>query len=61
MPSTTTTVKAPLFYFSQLPLSNWTPEKHNVQIENVRGKVDAYLLDEAGFQFFTLPPATNRS
>ncbi|KAJ7225128.1 hypothetical protein B0H12DRAFT_1240703 [Mycena haematopus] len=45
---------------SQLPLSNWTPEKHNVQIENVRGKEDAYLLDEAGFQFFH-SPASHRS
>ncbi|KAJ7247506.1 hypothetical protein C8J57DRAFT_1359138, partial [Mycena rebaudengoi] len=34
---------------SQLPLSNWTTQKHNVHIENVRGKEDAYLLDEAGF------------
>ncbi|KAJ7807367.1 hypothetical protein B0H14DRAFT_3764751 [Mycena olivaceomarginata] len=38
-----------------LPLSNWAPEKHNVQIENVRGKEDTYLLDEAGFQFFHRP------
>jgi len=36
---------------STLPLSNWTPEKHIVQIENVRGKEDSFALDEAGFQY----------
>ncbi|KAJ7926056.1 hypothetical protein B0H13DRAFT_1973323 [Mycena leptocephala] len=40
---------------SQLPLSNWSPEKHDVQIENIRGKEAAYHLDEAGFQFFHSP------
>ncbi|KIK59618.1 hypothetical protein GYMLUDRAFT_245286 [Collybiopsis luxurians FD-317 M1] len=37
---------------STLPLSNWTPEKHTLQIENIRGKEDAFTLDEAGFQYF---------
>jgi len=36
---------------STIPLSNWAPVKHSVQIENVRGKEDAYGLDEAGFQY----------
>lgn len=36
---------------STAPLSNWTPVKHIIQIENVRGKEDSLLLDEAGFQF----------
>ncbi|KAF9052177.1 hypothetical protein BDP27DRAFT_1345439 [Rhodocollybia butyracea] len=40
---------------STLPLSNWAPEKHVVQIENVRGKEDLYLLDEAGFQYLKHP------
>jgi hypothetical protein len=40
---------------SQLPLSNWSPEKRNVQIENIRGKEAAYHLDETGFQFFHSP------
>jgi hypothetical protein len=36
---------------TDLPLSNWSPEKHTVQIENIRGKEDSFLLDEAGFQY----------
>ncbi|KAJ3826634.1 hypothetical protein EV361DRAFT_929000 [Lentinula raphanica] len=40
---------------STLPLSNWTPEKHTVQIENVRGREAFYTLDEAGFQYFKHP------
>ncbi|KAJ7617133.1 hypothetical protein FB45DRAFT_933496 [Roridomyces roridus] len=45
---------------AQLPLSNWSPVKHSIQIENVRGKEEAYLLDEAGFQFYH-SPATHKS
>ncbi|KIK59619.1 hypothetical protein GYMLUDRAFT_60152 [Collybiopsis luxurians FD-317 M1] len=40
---------------STLPLSNWTPEKHTLQIENIRGREDAFTLDEAGFQYFKHP------
>ncbi|KAF5389928.1 hypothetical protein D9757_003640 [Collybiopsis confluens] len=40
---------------STLPESNWSPEKHIVDIENVRGREDAYTLDGAGFQFFNHP------
>ncbi|KAJ3850755.1 hypothetical protein EV368DRAFT_44629 [Lentinula lateritia] len=38
-----------------LPLSNWSPEKHIVQIENVRDKEASFTLDEAGFQYFEHP------
>ncbi|KAF9052179.1 hypothetical protein BDP27DRAFT_1345443 [Rhodocollybia butyracea] len=40
---------------STLLRSNWAPKKHVVQIENVRGKEDLYLLDEAGFQYLKYP------
>lgn len=34
---------------------NWVREPHDVPIENVRGKEDAYTLDTTGFQFYTEP------
>ncbi|KAJ4487807.1 hypothetical protein J3R30DRAFT_3279841 [Lentinula aciculospora] len=40
---------------STIPLANWTPEKYTVQIENVRGKEDSFLLDGAGFQYYKHP------
>jgi hypothetical protein len=34
-------------------LSNFVAEPKEVNIENVRGKEDAYSLDTSGFQYFT--------
>lgn len=34
---------------------NWTPQPHDVEIENVRGKEDSVTLDTAGFQFHRRP------
>jgi hypothetical protein len=35
--------------------SNWLPEVHTVEIENVRGKESNYALGTAGFQYHTRP------
>ncbi|KAJ3935007.1 MAG: hypothetical protein NXY57DRAFT_913735 [Lentinula lateritia] len=40
---------------STLPLSNWSPVKYTVQIENVRDKEASFTLDEAGFQYYKHP------
>jgi hypothetical protein len=32
---------------------NWEQERHDAQIENIRGKEDSVSLDTAGFQFYS--------
>ncbi|PCH43517.1 hypothetical protein WOLCODRAFT_144548 [Wolfiporia cocos MD-104 SS10] len=34
------------------PQRNWREDRHQVEIENIRGKEDSVTLDTAGFQFF---------
>ncbi|KIK39434.1 hypothetical protein CY34DRAFT_808271 [Suillus luteus UH-Slu-Lm8-n1] len=33
------------------PVRNWVEDKHEMQIEDVRGKAELYKLDNAGFQY----------
>ncbi|KAG1799382.1 uncharacterized protein HD556DRAFT_1231452 [Suillus plorans] len=33
------------------PVRNWTEDKHDIRIEDVRGKEELYKLDTAGFQY----------
>ncbi|THU76433.1 hypothetical protein K435DRAFT_879230 [Dendrothele bispora CBS 962.96] len=43
------------------PQKNWLPEKHAVEIENVRGKESSVSLDTAGLQFVLNEPTKHKS
>ncbi|THV02827.1 hypothetical protein K435DRAFT_716477 [Dendrothele bispora CBS 962.96] len=43
------------------PQKNWAPEKHVVEIEDVRGKESSVSLDTTGFQFALNEPAKHKS